>query len=291
MKHLLLSAVAVGAFAFPAAAMAAPTISTVSPATASVNVPVNMTASVSSANGIASCRLYVDLNDVGEMNVSGGTASLAFTFPYGGSRIAFVFCRDTGGAMAAGPNTSIWVEGALQNQNPYGGNPNPTPNPTPAPTPSPTASGARSLIKTACAAGATSDDPCRAVYYVGTDGKRHAFPNSKVYFTWYTDFSTVVEVSPSELSSHMLGKNVTYRPGIRMVKFTTDPKVYAVGRGGDLRWITTEAIARTYYGDSWNQMIDDIPDAFYTNYTFGPSIGSAGDYSPTAESAAAVTID
>jgi len=291
MKHILLSAAAVGALAFPAVALAAPSISSVTPVTATVNVPATMTATVSANTGIASCRLYIDLNDVGEMNVSGGMATLAFTFPYGGSRIAFVFCRETSGAMAAGPNTAIWVEGPLQNQPPLGGGGgNNNPNP-PAPNPnSPTAS-ARTLVKTACLAGATPDDPCKAVYYIGADGKRHAFPNSKVFFTWYQNFDTVQVISASTLASYPLGKNVTYRPGVKMVKFTTDPKVYAVARGGDLRWITTEAIARTYYGDSWNQMIDDIPDTFYTNYTFGPSITSAGDYSPTAEMAAAVTID
>jgi hypothetical protein len=283
-KHLLTAA---ALFALPLAASAAPVISSVSPTTATVNVPVTMTATVSSASPVFSCRLYVDLNDVGEMNFLNGTASLAFTFPYGGSRIAFVFCRDTGGAMAAGPNTAIWVNGATQDQNPYGTNP--TPAPTPAPTPTnPTA---RILVKTACATNATPDDPCRAVYYVGTDGKRHAFPNSKVFFTWYQNFNGVQVITADQLAAYPLGKNVTYRPGVRMVKFTTDPKVYAVAQGGDLRWISTEAIASAYYGASWNQMIDDIPDTFYTNYTFGAAINSAGDYSPTAEMAAAVTID
>ena len=68
-----------------------------------------------------------------------------------------------------------------------------------------------------------------------------------------------------------------------MVKFTTDPKVYAVSRGGLLRWVKTEELARSFYGNDWNQKIDDIADAFYTNYTFGTEINSVTEYSPSAE--------
>jgi len=117
-----------------------------------------------------------------------------------------------------------------------------------------------------------------AVYYIGADGKRHAFPNEQVYFSWYTDFSGVQILNADQLSAIALGKNITYKPGVRMVKFTTDPKVYAVGQGGMLRWITSEALAAELYGADWNTKIDDISDAFYTNYQFGLEIASMADY-------------
>lgn len=118
-----------------------------------------------------------------------------------------------------------------------------------------------------------------AVYYIGLDGKRHAFPNSKVYFSWFADFSQVQIVSADQLARIPLGMNVTYRPGSRMVKFTTDPKVYLVTKGGNLRWVKTEQVAISLYGSSWNTMIDDISDAFYANYQFGLEINSASDVS------------
>ena len=74
-----------------------------------------------------------------------------------------------------------------------------------------------------------------------------------------------------------------YRAGVRMVKFTTDPKVYAVSRGGVLRWIRSEELARAYYGNEWNKQIDDLTDAFYTNYTFGADIAAVSDYNPADE--------
>ena len=93
---------------------------------------------------------------------------------------------------------------------------------------------AKSLVKLACAANAGVNDPCRAVYYYGGDGKRHAFPHEKVYFTWYADFSAVQAVSGAFMASLPLGADVTPRPGAKMVKFLTDPKTYAVGLGGTL---------------------------------------------------------
>ncbi|MCR4256816.1 MAG: phosphodiester glycosidase family protein [Candidatus Uhrbacteria bacterium] len=148
-----------------------------------------------------------------------------------------------------------------------------------------------SLLTLACPAGSTNDHPCRAVYYFGSDGKRHAFPHEKVYFTWYAGFSGVRTVSGAFLTSLPLGSNVTYRPGVRMVKFTTDPNVYAVALGGELRWVKTEALAIAFYGENWNQRIDDISDAFYVNYHFGPDIVTEQDFDPATEQSATVSID
>jgi hypothetical protein len=120
-----------------------------------------------------------------------------------------------------------------------------------------------SLIKTAEAP---------AVYYYGRDGKRYVFPDSKTYFTWYRNFNRVLTVSAAELAAAPIGGNVTYRPGSRMVKITSDPKVYAVARGGLLRWVKNEVVARRLYGTNWNEQIDDVSDAYFVNYQIGPVI-------------------
>ena len=135
------------------------------------------------------------------------------------------------------------------------------------------------LIKTVCASDAGVNDPCRAVYYYGEDGKRHAFPNEKTYFTWYDDFDAVTEIADSTMSAISLGKNVTYRPGVKMVKFVTVNTVYAVGDGGMLRAVATENVAFDLYGSNWNTQIDDISDAFYGNYLFSTPIEDASQYS------------
>ena len=122
-----------------------------------------------------------------------------------------------------------------------------------------------------------------AVYYIGADGKRHSFPNSRIYFTWFTDFSGVRVVSAQQLASIPLSLNVRYKPGRRMIKFITDPKVYAVSRGGVLRWVKTEGVATALYGSLWNKSVDDLSDAFYTNYTFGTDVNDASDFNINAQ--------
>ncbi|MDD5341312.1 MAG: hypothetical protein PHC97_02635 [Patescibacteria group bacterium] len=130
-----------------------------------------------------------------------------------------------------------------------------------------------------------------AVYYYGADGKRYVFPNEKTYKTWYADFSTVRTITDGELATIAIGGNVTYKPGVKMVKITTDPKVYAVAANGQLRWITTESIASTLYGATWTSKVEDVSDAFFTNYTVGAPINNASDYSPSAATAGAQSIN
>ncbi len=112
-----------------------------------------------------------------------------------------------------------------------------------------------------------------AVYFCGADGKRHAFPNQKIHDSWYAgNFAGVYEVTDAVLASIPLGANVTYRPGVRLVKIQTDPKVYAVAAHGVLRWVTTETVAQALYGADWNKMIDDVPDSFFVDYQIGTPI-------------------
>jgi hypothetical protein len=114
----------------------------------------------------------------------------------------------------------------------------------------------------------------KAVYYCGADGKRYVFPNDKTYFSWYTNFLDITTVSDATLAMIPLGGNVTYRPGVKMVKIQTDPKVYAVDHGGVLRWVTSAELAAGMYGSTWASKVDDISDAFFVNYTVGQSITS-----------------
>lgn len=118
------------------------------------------------------------------------------------------------------------------------------------------------------------------VYYFAANGKRFVFPNERTYFTWYRDFSTVKQIPDGQLATIPIGGNVTYRPGRKMVKITTDPKVYVVDQGGFLRHVGTEQLAQTLYGMSWKGQVDDLPDAFFTNYRQGTGVQTASDYQP-----------
>ncbi len=112
-------------------------------------------------------------------------------------------------------------------------------------------------------------DGLSSVYYLGADGKRYVFPNESTYFSWYSDFSNVVTIPQAELESYPLGANVVMRPGTKLIKITTDPKVYAVEPNGVLRHIPDEATALSLYGENWAKRVVDVADAFFTNYTIG----------------------
>lgn len=290
----------------PSMALAAPSIGSVQYAPNPMSgSSITLSANVNAASGIKNCHLYIDSDDKGEMNVSGNTASIQYNFAYAGVYTLFVFCRDNSASFASGPNTSIYVQGAQTQptSGPFTGNPsNSNTNPqapieqpvqatqtTPITLPEGVSIG--TLVKTECPSDASVDHACKAVYYVGKDGKRHGFPNSKVFFTWYTNFDGVQVISATQMSAIPLGKNVTYRPGTRMVKFTTLNKVYAVSKGGMLRWIASEPVAVALYGETWAKQIDDIPDTFYTDYTFGADINQSGDYLVTSEQGKVLNID
>lgn len=117
-------------------------------------------------------------------------------------------------------------------------------------------------------------DGLSSVYYLGNDGKRYVFPSESVYFSWYSDFSGVVTIPSSELQTYPLGANVTMRPGTKLVKITTDPKVYAVSPNGTLHWVQSEADAIALYGAGWASKVVDVADSFFTNYTIGTALAS-----------------
>jgi hypothetical protein len=81
------------------------------------------------------------------------------------------------------------------------------------------------------------------VYWYASNGRRYVFPNAGTFRSWVgpSGMADIVTVNDYELHSIPLGGNITYRPGARLLKIKTDPKVYAVARYGVLRWITSEA--------------------------------------------------
>ncbi len=143
----------------------------------------------------------------------------------------------------------------------------------------PLASHAQS-ITTSFSAGDLIKGSGSTVYYFAQNGKRFVFPNDKTYFTWYTSFDGVKRISDGALSTIPLGGNVTYRPGFKMVKITTDPKVYSVDQNGILRWVKTEQIAESLYGLAWKSRVDDVPDPFFVNYRVGNPIEFSAEFNP-----------
>jgi len=145
----------------------------------------------------------------------------------------------------------------------------PIPEPTPSPEPISSDLTTYGVTQTSIAGDLVKLADSKTVYLVN-DGERSAFPNQKIYSSWYgNDFSAVKTISASQLASYTLTANVVYKPGT-VLKVPSVPKVYLVTDNGVLRWITNED---TFYamGFSFSQ-VQDLPESFFPNYQSGTDI-------------------
>ena len=140
-----------------------------------------------------------------------------------------------------------------------------------------------------------------AVYYYADNGKRYVFPTSAIYFSWYSDFSTIKTVSHSTVTSVPFGGNVIVKPGTYLVQFVSmdtpfrvlDPKVYVLTSAGQLRWVTSASVAAAFYGADWERKIVAVPEVYKTNYggaVAGADVNSTADYSKVSVEATVRTI-
>lgn len=252
----------------------APTVGAITPTSAVAGAVTTLSASVADSGGMGMCTLYVNSSNIGSMTISGGYATYLYTFAAEGSAIANAYCVDAAGYATRGASSTITIVSEQSSEEDL----------------AVSEADVDSIIKLACGSDAGAEDPCHAVYYY--DGKRHAFPNEKVFLTWYANFDNVIVVTEDFLSSITLGFNVTYHPGTTMVKFITQNTVYAVGEAGELRAVASEDVAESIWGSDWNLQIHDISDAFFGNYRFGEDIDSTSDFDPDAvESSVASIVD
>ena len=103
------------------------------------------------------------------------------------------------------------------------------------------------------------------IYYIGTDGKRHAFPTDVVYRSWYEEDPVVISVPAWKLANIPLGKNVTYKPGKRILSFS-DNRKYVVAPHRVLRPLGNDQAASVLYGSDWISISDRLPDALFADY-------------------------
>jgi len=109
-----------------------------------------------------------------------------------------------------------------------------------------------------------------AIYYINKDNKKYIFTDERTYYSWYDDFNNVMETTVSELDQYEDGGAVTIRPGTRLITHVNTNKVYAVEQNGRLRYIPSEDVAKSLYGDDWSSLVVDIPATlFTTTYTKG----------------------
>jgi hypothetical protein len=246
-------------------------VPSVSPSSATEDRSTEFSVQPWSNYNVTSCWLYVDGDKVATMNEDSTNYFTAdYTFRDDGSYSVYARCYDSSGTYVTGTKRTVTVySSGHSSSNANEGD----------------------LIKIACGSHPSANDTCKAVYYYGEDGKRHAFPNESVYFTWYNDFDDVIEISASDMSDITIGKNVTYRPGSVLVQFSGSSSIYAVEKKHTLRKYTSTSLLRTDYGSNYDDVIVTVPDTLYSNYTIGSVIDSSSDYDRTTQYYSVDSID
>ena len=263
---------------------------TATPATSaisSVRSKTYMSGSPAAANGTAIATLNVFVKDENNQPLSGKTVTLRSALP--DLKAApeqaqtdvdgFAFFNLTSAVECSGPLT-ISADGVALSDRPIV-----TFRNTAA-----SSAATFSLIKLADD-GQASTPADSTIYFAGRDGKRHPFMNEKIYFSWYANFADVHEVSARDMSTYTLGAPVIYRPGSRLLKFTSDPKVYALETPNTLRWVKTPALAEQMYGANWAAQIHDMFDSLSYLYILGADIQSSQDYNATEQIIQASSVD
>lgn len=114
-----------------------------------------------------------------------------------------------------------------------------------------------------------------AVYFVTDSSVRRPVPNARTFFTWETSSDVVRVISDADMAALPLGAPLPPKPGTLLVKIQSIPKVYAVEGTMDapvLRWIPTEALAATRYGNDWATHVMDIPPTDWARYSVGDDL-------------------
>lgn len=124
----------------------------------------------------------------------------------------------------------------------------------------------------AAAPGDVVRSPLTDPYLVSGQSTRMVFPDRLTVETWGNPSAR--ELETSALTRWLLAGAVPVREGSRLVKFGTDPQVYAVGPQGKLHWITTEEIAVALYGKDWNRRVATLFTSFFPLYRLGEPIES-----------------
>lgn len=260
-----------------------PTVPAVSPSTAVEDWATTFTVTPSGEAAITSCNLYVNGSSVGVMSKQGSSFTKSYIFVHDGSYVVYAVCTDGDGNTTSGTQRTVTVydtpvyEDDDEDEDDEQADED-------------TDEG--DLIKSECEGHVDVNDPCKAVYYWGQDGKRHPFPNEAVFFSWYHDFDEVREVDADFMAGIPLGETVTLKPGTAPVRFDSSEKVYAVVEGGILRHYLTPSLVAADYGSDWvTQDLITLSDAFFSHYFIGQEIDSSSDYDPEDARDGVTSID
>ncbi|HNV97556.1 MAG TPA: DUF5011 domain-containing protein, partial [bacterium] len=110
----------------------------------------------------------------------------------------------------------------------------------------------------------------KTVYFLDKNNIRYIYPSESVWKSYFgKDFSNIEVLNNNQnISNYKLGKNVLFKKGT-LFKIPSVKKVYLVAENGLIQWIKTEAKAIELYGKDWKNLVYDLSEAFFGDYTEG----------------------
>jgi hypothetical protein len=132
--------------------------------------------------------------------------------------------------------------------------------------------------------------PSSDVYYMGRDGKRHAFPNADIFKSWFGDDAPVMTVATYQLSRADLGENVTLKPG-SLARISGETPLYVVDLGQVLHEILSKTFLVILQSPPWSDLIYSLSPGLVENYLLAEPILSESEPIPPAISRPIVIDD
>ncbi|HWQ99550.1 MAG TPA: hypothetical protein VN397_01735 [Candidatus Methylomirabilis sp.] len=116
-------------------------------------------------------------------------------------------------------------------------------------------------------------------YWYDPNGGRYVFLSDAAVTSWYPDASSRMQETPvAELAIIPLKGTMSHKPAVRLIRFASSPRVYAVSRYGMLRWLTTENVVTALYGTDWKSRVDEISVADYPVYRIGSAVTDEAEF-------------
>lgn len=106
----------------------------------------------------------------------------------------------------------------------------------------------------------------QTVYFIGSDGLRHPFPNRVTFESWGFSFDDILHVNRATLHEHELGVPVPVKPGAYLLKTPSEADVFVVTDTYQLVRIPNEIFAIDMLGPAWADDVLDVSPIFFVRY-------------------------
>ncbi|TAK05657.1 VCBS repeat-containing protein [Patescibacteria group bacterium] len=118
------------------------------------------------------------------------------------------------------------------------------------------------------------------VAYIGTDFKRHTFPEPSVLVSWFGDAPQIRTWPNYHLARFPVGQNVTIRPG-RAVQVRTTLEYHLVAQQRTLRRVISEGVLQALFGPTWAQTsVWLVNTIFFGDYVIGQNVADVATVEP-----------